>query len=470
MAWFIGVDQGSHSSRAVLFNDHGEILNTASQPVDLATHDNHAEHDAIQLLESVKTVIDQLLSALDTDEVSCIAACGIATQRSTVLAWDSSGRALTPALSWRDTRATDKLNLLYGKAQEIHRITGLPLAPYYSASKMRWLLDHQPDLSAYSAGDLRLSPLASYLLYNLVDEKPYVIDFSNAQRTQLFDVTLLDWSEQLCEWFGVDKKFLPASKPMCWQYGLLAGTEIPITAVCGDQNAAIYGAGDLDVSTALVNIGSGAFILRQLPGYIHSDAQLTGLAFANGGQVRYMREATVNGAGNALTWATIELGIHHTPEMLNEWLREVPDPPLFMNTVGGLGTPWMRDDVEPGFINDADFTDAERCVAILESIVFLIQVNLDLMTRELPVKRLRVSGGLSKLDGLCQKLASLSGLELERAETAEATARGVAWLAAGSPGSWTQVATTEVFYPLNDIELKNRYEHFQQKLNSLLEK
>ena len=470
MNGYIGIDQGSHSSRAVLFNENGEILSAATQAIDLVTHDNHAEHDAQQLLVSIKTVINQLLSDLDPGTLASIKACGLATQRSTMLAWDSSGQALSPALSWRDTRAAEQVKSLTDQSKEIHRLTGLPLAPYYSASKMRWLLEHNADVSACSEKNLRLSPLASYLLFNLLDEKPCLIDFSNAQRTQLFDVKLRDWSQQLCEWFGVDRKYLPACKPMCSSYGTLAGTNIPVTAVCGDQNAAIYGAGEFNSSVALINLGSGAFVLRQLPKYIHSDSQLTGISYAEDHKVHYIREATVNGAGNALTWATSELGIHHDPESLNKWLSEVTTPPLFINTIGGLGTPWMRDDIPPVFVGGTDNSDAEKCVAILESIVFLIQMNLDLMITELSIDGLRVSGGLSRLDGLCQKLSSLSGLELVRTESAEATARGVAWLAAGRPEGWSSVATIDVFHPLDDTSLKQRYKRFQQELNSRLEK
>ena len=468
MNGYIGIDQGSHSSRAVLFNDNGEILKTKTQAIDLVTHGNHAEHDAQQLLESIKTVINQLLSDLDRDTLAGIKACSIATQRSTMLAWDSSGHALSPALSWRDTRANEQVKSLADHSAEIHRLTGLPLAPYYSASKMRWLLEHNTEVSACAEKDLRLSPLASFLLFNLLDEKPYLIDFSNAQRTQLFDVNLRDWSQQLCDWFGVNRKYLPACKPMCSPYGTLTGTNIPVTAVCGDQNAAIYGGGELDSGEALINLGSGAFVLRQLPKYIHSDSQLTGISYAEDDQVHYIREATVNGAGNALTWATSELGIHHNPALLNQWLSEVTEPPLFINTVGGLGTPWMRDDIAPVFVGDEVNSDAKKCVAILESIVFLIQMNLDLMMTELSIDSLRVSGGLSQLDGLCHKLSSLSGLELVRAESAEATARGVAWLAAARPQEWSSVATVDVFHPKSDTSLKQRYNRFQQELNNRL--
>ena len=469
MAWFIGVDQGSHSSRAVLFNESGELVSKASQPVSLNSNHNHAEYEAQLLLDSVSLVLRQLLSSLDTSQINSIQACGIATQRSTALAWNDSGQALSPALSWQDTRASAQIELLASRATDIQRITGLPLAPYYSASKMRWLLEHDDEVIDHAENHLRLSPLASYLLFNLLEERPYVIDYSNAQRTQLFDLSRLEWSESLCGLFGVGRQYLPQCQPMRSHYGRLSETGIPVTAVCGDQNAAIYGLGSLDADTALVNIGSGAFILRMLSDFKASNTQLTGLAYADNDRVQYMREATVNGAGNALTWAREVLGIDHSPELLARWLEEIPSPPVFINSIGGLGTPWMRDDIEPSFSGETDYSDAEKCVAILESIVFLIQMNLDLMLEESSLSMLRVSGGLSNLDGLCQKLSDLSGFRLERAETAEATARGVAWLAAGCPQAWSDSTAIDVFTPCKDEDLEYRYAMFKQQLNDLLE-
>lgn len=471
MTWAIGVDQGSHSSRAAVFDETGELVNKISQSVDLVRNGVCAEHDALQLLSSVKQVIRQLLATLDVEQVNKISACGIATQRSTVLAWDAAGNALSQALSWQDTRASADIEPLTDKEQVIKLITGLPLAPYYSAGKMHWLLQHEPSVIDHENKGLRLSPLVSYLLFNLVSEKPFVIDHSNAQRTQLFDLSALDWSEQLCTLFGIRQCYLPACKPMCSHYGTLAETGIPVMAVCGDQNAAFFGLGDLTADTALVNIGSGAFVLRTLQNYQHSTTQLTGIACSDGETVRYMREATINGAGNALTWVKDELGIDHNPALLAQWLNEIMVPPVFINTVGGLGTPWMREGISPAFIGAGNSSAAEKCVAILESIVFLVQVNLDLMHEESPLSKLRVSGGLSRLDGLCQKLSSLSGLTVERTETVEASARGVAWLAAGCPDSWTGNAcqSVDLYLPQSDTGLEQRYRVFQQELSTLLE-
>ncbi|MGB5277815.1 MAG: FGGY family carbohydrate kinase [Gammaproteobacteria bacterium] len=473
MSYFLGIDQGSHSSRAVLFDGNGGIVEQASQKIMIdrpAT--GQAEYGAGLLFNSVETVVKQVLDALDRQDNAQVSACGIATQRSTVLAWDVSGRALGPALSWQDVRAERMMAELQQHEREIRRLTGLPLTPYYSSSKMNWLLNQSERVKQCPREALRLSPLISYLLFHLLDNKPYVIDYSNAQRTQLFDLDALTWSERLCNWFDVDISLLPECRPIRAAYGKLYGTDIPVTAVCGDQNAAMYGTGQLEQGMALVNIGSGAFVLRELDHFSESKTQLTGVAYADNETVGYMREATINGAGNALSWAEKQWGVENLIESLPDWMRTVKEPPVFINSVGGLGTPWMQGKLASAFVGNGTYTNAEKAVAIIESIVFMIQVNLELMAVEAPLKKLRVSGGLSKMDGLCQKLSDLSGYVVERSNVAEASARGAAWLAAGRPHSWNSNRPDEPssrqFVPQQANGLASRYRLFNTELNRML--
>jgi glycerol kinase len=442
---------------------------SAVADVELKSFDNvRAEHDAAQLLDSVNTVIRQVLDG--AGESDQIINCGIAVQRSSVIAWDASGAALGNVLGWQDVRGAESLNALEAHATEIRRITGLPLSPYYGASKLHWLLNEMDVSASNHAARRRLSPLASFLLYHLLENRPYVIDHSNAQRTQLFDIHTLDWSTRLAQWFGVPLRFLPACVPLRADYGRLSHGNIPVSVVCGDQNAAMVGAGELHADTVLVNIGSGAFMLRKLRRYSGSEKLLTGIAYSDMDKIEYLREATINGAGSALDWAARQWGIADLHERLPLWLETVHNPPVFINTVGGLGTPWMRGGLEPVLIGESQWTtDAERVVAVIESIVFLIRMNLDQISRESPVTRLRLSGGLSRLDGLCRKLGILTGLPVERSDDTEATARGVAWLAAGQPERWNRAGWMEIFTPKADHGLERRYHVFQAELERLLE-
>ena len=475
MAYYLGVDQGSHSSRAVLYDGNGEVVVDATQKVSPGRRaDGCIEYDANHLLDSVRNVIHRVLSELNEQQLGQVSACGIATQRSTALAWDVHGKALSPALSWQDVRAQAAIDALRQYDHEIMQLTGLPLTPYYSASKMSWLLNNADAVKHGARDELRLSPLISFLLYHLLENRPYRIDFSNAQRALLFDLDTLTWSERLCDVFGIDLRFLPECVPMNTAYGRLEGTRIPVMYACGDQNAAMFGSGELGPGVALVNIGSGAFVLRELDQYRQSSSQLTGIAYADEQRVSYMREATINGAGNALSWAEQQWQIDRLSERLPEWLDQVQQPPVFINAVGGLGTPWMRGGMQSSFIGDGDYSSAEKTVAIIESIVFMIQVNLELMAAEAPLKKLRVSGGLSNLDGLCQRLSNLSGLEIERTDITEATARGAAWLAAGRPQGWYKNGTEKEtdfmsFIPKHDASLQERYRQFKSGIERLLD-
>ena len=470
MTYFLGVDQGSTSSRAVLFDAQGRAVDSASQTIRYRTRErDRVDYDSKHLLDSVSTVIDKVLSRCQGD----VAACGIATQRSTALAWRADGGALGPALSWQDVRARTTLERLKPHEAGIMRLTGLPLTPYYSASKMHWLLNNVDSVKQCARDQLRLSPLVSYLLFHLLENRPYRVDFSNAQRTLLFDLESLAWSDQLCRDFDIDPSLLPECAPMVSEYGRLAASRIPVKAVCGDQNAAMFGFGTPGPGTALVNIGSGAFVLRELDQFSSSAHQLTGIAYADDQRVSYMREATVNGAGNALGWAEQEWKTDHLADRLPAWLAQVEHPPVFINAVGGLGTPWMRGGLPSSFIGRSDHSVEEKAVAIIESIVFMIQVNLELMAAEAPLQRVRVSGGLSNLDGLCQKLSNLSGMEIERSVMTEATARGVAWLAAGRPDSWCDGDANHDFEaghfaPRPDTALHARYRLFRDSVEQLL--
>lgn len=478
-AYSLAIDQGSHSSRAIVFDELGNALASASQAVDVVrTGSDRVEHDAMALLCSVQTVIAEVLDQLPANLRAQISCCGIATQRSSVLAWNSQGEALSSILSWQDTRAAAFMETLRPHQADIQSATGLPLSAHYGASKLNWLLNEAPQVKHCPPERLRLSPMVSYLLFHLLENKPYGVDHSNAQRTQLLDLATLNWSRPLSVWFEVPTHTLPDCVPMAHHYGTLLGSDIPVTAVCGDQNAAMFGLGELGHETALVNLGSGAFILRPIANNFPSDRQLTGIALTTDDSVQYLREATINGAGNAMSWAEAKLqldGVDGVQQQLPAWLARIQAPPLFINTVGGLGSPWWRQGIQPHWLalDTSDANDKEikpaRMVAVVESILFMIQANLELMRNEGALKQLRVSGGLSQVDAICQKLANLTGLPVARFELAEATARGVAWLAAGRPETWINNGATQCFTPESEAGLHQRYHRYMRELDRILE-
>ncbi len=424
------------------------------------------EQSADEIRQSMLTVVDEVLSTPDIN-MEQITAAGLATQRSSVLAWDRySGEALSPVLSWQDRRVADTLLTLVEDDRFIREKTGLHLSPHYGAGKLQWLLKHVPEVKAALAkGTLVMGPLAAYLLHHLTDSPYELIDDANASRTLLWNLQQRNWDSSLLELFQISEQSLPACVPICSHYGHTRQGNIPLRAVNGDQTAALYAQGKPLANTILVNIGTGAFVLLPTDEPTRrAEGLLAGISWSDKDTARYYIEGTVNGAAAAVTWAAKNLAIDDVELQLPRWLEDTQSPPLFMNTVGGLGSPWWMPGPEPCF-SDTHITSAEAMVAVIESILFLLQTNIDLMQLQNPgVDKIRISGGLSNLDGLCQKLANLSGLDVERPVQTEATARGIAWQAAGCSIDWDNTDPGKAFIPQTDAELGKRYSMFTEKL------
>ena len=457
----LAVDQGTHATRALLFDEDGRLKASSFVEVSLWRHAPEiVEQDAEEIARSVEQVIRGVLpdSAAGGERISA----GIATQRSSVVAWDrETGIPLAPMLSWQDLRAARQLGDLKQYEDKIKETTGLPLSPHYGASKLRWLLDHVPEVTqAQEEGRLALGPLASFLLSRLLDGDTFVVDHANASRTQLWDISRRDWSPWLLEVFGIPRETLPECKPISWEYGTIDGTEIKVTAVNGDQNAAVYALGRPSPGTAIVNLGTGAFILVPTGGDLIQHPRLLSSIIGSGPDwSEYTIEGTVNGAGAAISWARERWDIPDVVQNLPKWFEREQNPPVFINTVGGLGSPWWRSGPEPTLVGDG--TRAQIAVAVAESVLFMLRANLDeLRDIGVSVERIRVGGGLSQLDGLCQRLADLTGLPVHRPPEVEATGRGVAWLAAGCPENWPDPGAGDVFAPRANTSLQARYETF----------
>lgn len=461
------LDQGTHATRALAFDARGQVQSAAHCPVTLnrISHDR-VEQDAEEIVASVNQVLADITAVAQPSRRKFIQA-GLATQRSSVVAWDRvSGEALSPVLSWQDRRAADWLAGLEKYTPTIKAKTGLPLSPHYGASKLRWLLDHVPAVqAAWRHGRLVFGPLASFLLFHLLEEHPLLVDHANANRTQLWQLESRNWDADLLALFGIPEELLPVCRPIEFPYGRLARLGVPLTAVNGDQNAAVYALGQPERDTAVVNLGTGAFILvstgQQL---IHHPTLLAGLTASSASGGEYTLEGTVNGAGAALTWAQKQWNLPDIPRHLDDWLAQAEDPPIFLNSIGGLGSPFWRSGPEPAIVGDGE--PRLRAAAAAESILFLVQVNLDEMRAAgVEISKIRVSGGLAQSDQMCQRLADLSGCGVYRPQDTEATARGIAWLAAGRPSHWPELQPGKQFDPQPNPALVDRYWRFRELIN-----
>lgn len=470
---FLALDQGGHASRALVFDATGKLVASAQRNIaTLHPGRDRVEHGPVALLTSVMQTCNAVARQLGTHRTR-IQAAGLATQRSTLVCWErETGRALSPVISWQDRRGTRHAASLASHASRIHEVTGLVLSPHYGASKLAWCLDNlQPVKQALRWNRLAAGPLASFMLANLLIEKPLLADPVNASRTLLWDYRQHNWSPELLELFRIPAQILPRCVPNRHLYGhlRLGIRDIPLTVVTGDQPAALYAGGDPADDSIYVNIGTGAFIQRlhgetppQVPGLLAS------LLWRAQDHALYVLEGTVNGAGSALLWLRLRLGISEKVMLaqMPVWLTSKIKVPLFLNGISGLGSPYWVSGLRSRFIGRGD--TKQKMLAVVESIVFLLCVNLERMhSIDAPLKRIVASGGLTQWDGLCQRLADLSGLPVHRPILHEATATGLARLL----GVHACVPpTSHVFVPAENAALKRRYADWRVALETALAK
>lgn len=443
MTW-LALDQGGHASRALLFAADGNVLGEARVPI--ATHregDDRVEHDALEILDSLRIAIDRVLD--ERSDLPPPATAGLATQRSSIVCWHRrTGEPLSPVLSWQDRRAAAQVEALRRHEPQVRRLSGLPLSPHYGATKIRWCVEHLPEVRAAAAGgELLAGPLACFLASRLTGRAAQV-DPANASRTQLWDIHRGDWSDELMQLFGIERTWLPAPGATFDDdagaiTGLTTRHRIALAAVTGDQSAVPFAWGAPREDTLFINLGTGAFLQcstgtrRPDPGRL-----LASVLYGDARRTLHSLEGTVNGAGSAIDW----LATRGNFDVAGAWARweELPRdvqaaPALhFLNAVSGLGSPWWRGDFASRFVGDDGDTDGDaRFAALVASIAYLVRANFDEMRAGTgPIASAIVTGGLARSDGLMQLLADLCGIRLLRPAQTEATALGVLGLLTGS--------------------------------------
>ena len=468
----LALDQGGSSSRALVFDEALSVV--ARAQVEVATvrrGDDEVEQDGEELAQSLRRCIKDLSRQLGSraNEIVC---AGLATQRSSCAAWDrSSGGALAPVLSWQDRRAAARVEELRPHAARIRATTGLPLSPHYGASKLAWIANTSVKARTHLAeGRLALGPLASFLLARLCDERPCEVDVANALRTQLVALDTLQWDPWLCDTFAVPLVALPKIRGTRAAFGTLdlGKRKTPLVAALGDQGAALWAAGAPRADEAVAVFGTGAFVQRVsalrpvcaegspasslLAGVVAKDEDAAPL---------WALEGTVNGAGSALAWALEELELGEQAFDLDALLAAETSPPLFLNGVGGLGSPWWRPGFESRWLGEGG--PQARLAAVVESIVFLVCENLERLRSAGELRTLRVGGGLSALDGLCRRLADASGLVVLRGAEKESTARGLARILHGERCS-ARAETPRAFEPAPDAALLERRARWREAM------
>lgn len=426
----VALDQGGSKSRALAFDESLQVV--ARAQVEVATvrrGEDEVEQDGEELVQSLRRALRDLKKQLGS-RANDVVAAGLATQRSSCAAWDrESGGVAAPVISWQDRRGAARVLELAAHAERVRRLTGLPLSPHYGATKLAWIANTSTRARALAGeGRLALGPSSSFLLARLCDERPCFADPSNAQRTQLLSLETLSFDPWLCDLFGVSLAALPKVVGTRHDHGTLdlGGRKVPLVACMGDQGAALWADGEPGPDECTVVFGTGAFVQRACAARpVAPGALLEGLvALRDAEAPTFSLEGTVNGAGSALAFALEELELGEQSFDLDALLAEVRSPPLFLNGVGGLGSPWWRPSFESRWIGEGDAR--ARLVAVVESVVYMVCENIDLLAARGGLARLSVAGGLSSLDGVCQRLADASGLRVWRSSEIEGTARGLA--------------------------------------------
>ncbi|MET1231439.1 MAG: glycerol kinase GlpK [Candidatus Limnocylindrales bacterium] len=463
----LALDQGTSSSRAIVF----DIL---ARPVASAQHELRSsfpqlgwvEQDADEIWRTQLRSGREALAAAGLAAAD-VAAIGITNQRETTIAWDAaSGRPLAPAIVWQDRRTADRCAALRAEGLEslVRSRTGLLLDPYFSATKMAWLLDHLPDGHARAAaGELRLGTVDAWLVDRLTGSRTMATDVSNASRTMLLDLATRDWSPDQLRLFGVPAASLPEVRPTDGGFGLTDpehfGAEIPVAAVVGDQQAALFGQLCLAAGQAKNTYGTGCFLLETTGSLVPAPpegllatiawqrtAPVAGSApIDDAGALAYALEGSVFVAGAAVRWLRDGLGIIHDADDVQALAASVPDSGgvVFVPAFAGLGAPYWDPDAR-GTITGvtAGTTSAHLARATLEAIAHqVVDLVAALEVGGAPhLDVLRADGGASSNDLLLQVQADLLGRPVERAAVAETTALGAALLAGRAVGVWAHDA------------------------------
>ena len=444
MGYILALDQGTTSSRSMVFDAQLNVVASAQRPLPIYTpKTGWVEQDAEEMWAGQMATIQEALSRAGL-LASDIAAIGIANQRETTVVWHKkSGKPIAPALVWQDRRTQTWCEAQTHMAALVQERTGLRLDPYFSASKLVWLLSHVPEARAMAdAGELLFGTVDTWLVWQLTRGKRHIIDASNASRTLLMNIHTGRWDEELCAAWDIPHSMLPAIVPSS---GDLAGTasgllaaEIPITAILGDQQAALFGHACERAGMAKNTYGTGCFMLLNTGETAVQSQQrlLSTVAWQQAHQpLQYALEGSVFMAGAIVQWLRDGLGlIEHSAEI--ETLAASVDDSngvVLIPAFTGLGAPYWRADMQASLHGLTRGTNkAHIARAALEAIAFQVADVLSAMQQDAPqaLTELRVDGGAANNDLLMQFQADLLGVPVLRPKITETTALGVAKLAA----------------------------------------
>lgn len=480
--YIISLDQGTTSSRALLVDQDGTIVNMVQQEFQqIFPKPGWVEHDPKEILESQLHVMHELVKKENID-ASDIKAIGITNQRETTMVWDKhTGEPVYNAIVWQDKRTADICEALTSKGlvEHVKMTTGLVIDSYFSGTKVKWILDNvEGAREKAEKGDLLMGTVDTWLVWNMTKGKNHVTDYTNASRTMIYDITKLSWDDRLLTELGIPKSMLPEVKPSAHHFGdfELNGMSIPIAGIAGDQQAALFGQGCFEKGTAKNTYGTGCFMLMNTgenPQF-SNNGLLTTIAYGLNGKVNYAFEGSVFIAGAAIQWLRDGL----------ELIKDAKETEALANSVdgdssvyvvpafAGLGAPYW-DMYARGAIFGLtrDTGKAHLAKATLESLAYQTKDILNAMEEDsgVELQNLKVDGGACANNYLMQFQADILGTEVHRPKVIESTAMGAAFLAGIQVGIWTQEDIDQsrpmdrIFKPTFEKEKRDRLYKTWQK-------
>ncbi|UOR11761.1 glycerol kinase GlpK [Halobacillus amylolyticus] len=450
--FILSLDQGTTSSRAILFNKKGEIVETGQKEFEqFFPKPGWVEHDANEIWTSVLACIADVLRKADI-EPDQIAGIGITNQRETTVVWDKhTGKPIYKAIVWQSRQTEDICKELREKGHNalFREKTGLLLDPYFSGTKVKWILDNVEGAREKAEnGDLLFGTMDTWLVYKLSGGKTHITDYSNASRTLMFNIYDLKWDDELLDILNVPKSMLPEVKQSSEVYAKTVdyhffGYEVPIAGIAGDQQAALFGQACFDKGMAKNTYGTGCFMLMNTgeEGVTSDHGLLTTLAWGVDGKVEYALEGSIFVAGSAIQWLRDGLNLIESAPQSEDLARAVESTegvylvPAFV----GLGTPYWDSDARGAMFGLTRGTSKDHVIrATLESLAYQTKDVLDAMIADsgIDLKTLRVDGGAVKNNFLMQFQSDMLSVPVERPVVQETTALGAAYLAGLAVGYW----------------------------------
>ncbi|ENZ81796.1 MULTISPECIES: glycerol kinase GlpK [Caulobacter] len=456
----LALDQGTTSTRAILFDRAGQPLAEASRPLRQSyPRDGWVEHDAEEIHAACVAVLREATEA--SGRAADVAAIGVTNQRETVVIWDkATGRPIHPAIVWQDRRTAEVCARLKAEGHEprVTEVTGLLLDPYFSGTKIAWILDKVPGARARAeAGELLAGTMDTWVIWKLTGGRVHATDATNASRTLLFDIVAQDWSPEMLDLFDVPASLLPKVLDCVDDYGAtqtqILGRETPIRGVAGDQQAALMGQGCIAPGQMKATYGTGCFMLINTgeARCVSRARLLTTVAARVGGKTTYALEGSIFVAGAAIQWLGEGLGVTGGPRAAEALARAAkPDHAVVVvPAFTGLGAPWWDAEARGGIFGlTRDAGLPEIAAATFDSCALQSRDLIEAMRADAPsafgdAAQLRIDGGMSQSAWFSQRLADLTGLPVRRARYQEITALGAALFAgvgAGLYGSLEEAA------------------------------